>query len=99
MAQNNAIETGIETTNDAPATAEWFAYADDGEHATVWAVSRASDTEVDVRYFRCEAGLIDEDGPTKTFDVDEDQTTESFAEDLANTDPEEAVRVARDYWS
>jgi hypothetical protein len=99
MAQNNAIETGTETTNDVPATADSFGYADDGEHAAVWAVSRVSETEVDVRCFYCEAGLIEEDGPTETFDIDAHKTTAAFAAEMADADPEAAIEAARDYWA
>lgn len=99
MTEANEIRTGIEYESDVPTKADVYSFADDGEHATVWAVNRVSDDEVDVLYFRCEAGLIDSDGPIESFEIDPDVSTEEFARELANADPEEAINLARDYWT
>ena len=79
-------------------TPDVWAYADDGNHATTWAVERVDDTTVRVEYHRHEAGLDDAHGPVETFDVDADTPTEDFALGLAEADPEEAVKIARRYW-
>lgn len=98
MAENNAIETGTEYDNDADADADVFAFADDGEYATVWAVDRYADGEAHVKVFRCEAGLIGyDDGEAWTI-RDSDKSTEEFARELAEEDPEGAVEAAREYW-
>jgi len=93
----DAIQTGIEADSDVtPASADVFAYADDGEHATVWEVDRLSDSIIRVNYYRCEAGISDHDGE-ETFSVDSDKTTEEFARELANADPELAIESARNW--
>ena len=99
MEHNNAIQTGIEYESDVTTEdADVFAYADDGEHATVFEIDRLSDSLVRVVYHRCEAGLSEIDAE-ETFSVDADKTTEQWAEECANADPEMAVKVARDYWN
>ncbi len=96
---NEDINTGVEKNSDVyDEDADIYAYADDGEHATVWAIERQSDTTVRVNYYRCEAGLNELD-TTATFDVDEDKTTKEWARECAEADPEEAVNIARDYWN
>jgi len=93
-----AIETGIEQDNDVSSTnADWYAYADDGEHATVWEIDRLSDTLVRVQYYRCEAGLS-EHVTEETFTVDPETETQQWAVECAEADPQTAVQAARDYW-
>ena len=75
-----------------------WAFADDGKFATTWAVERLDDTTVAVEVHRHEAGLDDADG-VEEFDVDADKTTERFAQELADADPEEAINITRDYWA
>ena len=98
MEQNNAIQTGTEYETDVRTPeCDIYAYADDGEHATVFAIDRVDDTTVHVGYYRCEAGLSEFDCEER-FDIDADKTTEQWAEECANADPEMSVKVARDYW-
>jgi len=95
------IETGYETGNTRIKTTDWEveAYADDGEHATAWMVRRADEEFIEVQTVRCEAGLRESDGAIEVHKVDPDKATTEFARELANADPEEAVDLARDYWT
>lgn len=99
----DAIKTGIESDHRADATAvdvnpDVWAFADDGEYATTWAVERVNDTAVRVETHRHEAGLDDVDGGLKTFEVGAEQTTEQWAEEFAKSH-KTSVDVARDYWN
>ena len=110
MAQNNAIETGTESDDRADANAvevspDVWAFADDGEHATSWAVERVDDTTIRVEYHRHEAGLDDVETAgivaepvVEEFDVHADKTTEEFAQEVADANPEEAVKLAREHF-
>jgi hypothetical protein len=100
MTATTEIETGVKTANTCIESEDYdaVAFADNGEHATVWAVSRLSDTGVAVRYFRCEAGLQEQDGPTAVFEVAPDTTVTEFAREVSQADPELAVELAEDYW-
>lgn len=91
----NRIETGIETQDFENPETDVKGFADDGEHATTWEVRRLNTTVVAVSYYRHEAGLCDADGE-ETFEIDADTPTREFARELANADPEEAVRIARE---
>ena len=99
MTQNEGIKTGIEYKNDVKhEEAEVYGYADDGEHAVVWAVWTDELAEVyGVAVYNCEAGLIDRvgrhDQPINEFD-----SPEAVARHFASTDPETSVSEARDYW-
>ncbi|MCW8172578.1 hypothetical protein [Natrialba swarupiae] len=100
MAPNPAddeIETGTKTDSDVPTTADVYAYADDGQHATVWAINRIDDQTVDVLTYRCGDGLIEQDGQVEEHHVEPDTTTQQFALEVAETDPEKALRLARAY--
>lgn len=104
MTPDESIRTGIESDDRADATAQSvdpdvWAFADDGEHATTWAIERVDDTTVRVEIHRHEAGLDDVDGPPLTFNVDADTSTETFARELAESDPEKVVDLARAYWA
>lgn len=92
------ITTGVEYENDAPTKADVYAFVDDGEYATTWAVNRAGVETVYVLTFRCEAGLIEQDGEIKRFEVDPDQTTKDWAREYAEAH-KTSVDVARDYWN
>lgn len=100
----DTIETGTEQDSDAadaiPGTEnpDVCAFADDGEYATVWGVSRIDDTTVLVDYVRCEAGASEYDSPTEQHTIDADKTTEQFARELSQADPEEAVNLAREHF-
>ncbi len=101
MARNAKPETGVrnEMEADIPANANKYAYADDGEHATVWAIEYAPEGEgwYHVKVFRCEAGLAEEDREaTQTMRSDKD--IGQFAAELANDDPEAAIEEAREFW-
>ena len=101
MAQKTAdVETGIASDNSIPneANVDVRAYADDGEYATLFDVTRLDDTTVEVAYRRCEAGISEYDSDEQ-FNIDADKTTEAFAQELAKADPEEAVNLARDFWN
>lgn len=98
MVRNNTIETGTEKKSDVPTKADIFAYVDDGEYATVWAVNRITNTEVDVLTFYCESGLVDQVGKIRTFEIDHHQTTEQWAQEYADAH-KTSVKAARDYWN
>jgi len=92
------IQTGTEYESDvAPATADIFAFADDGEYATVFEIDRLSDTLIRVNYYRCEAGISDHVGE-ETFSVDADKPTKAWAKECANADPEAAIEAAREHF-
>jgi len=92
------IDTGIETNNTRINNTDYDVegYADDGEHATSFMVKRVSDELVEVTYVRCEAGLRDEDA-TEVFDIDPDKSTEQWARECANADPQLAVEAAKNW--
>jgi hypothetical protein len=102
---NPEIETGTEFPTDPAAPRavdvdpDFFGYADDREHATTWAVERVDDTTVHVEVHRHEAGLDEVDGPVEEFDVDPEKPTRQIAREIAEADPEEAVQLAREFWS
>lgn len=102
MADNNEVEYGVEKENSAVPgdEADVYAYVDDGEYATVWAINRTSDYEVAVSAYRLEAGLADRDGEygRRYFEVDPDETAEQWARDYAKAH-KTSVDVARDYWA
>lgn len=99
MGEADEIQTGVEQDSDVTnADADIFAYADDGEHATVWEIDRLSSTIVRVNVYRCEAGLSERESE-ETFEINPDKTTKEWARECANADPEEAVNLARDYWN
>lgn len=98
MAQNDAIKTGVEHDSDADTDADIYAFNDDGEYATLFAITRISDTKVEIEYHRCEAGLIEHD-TTETFPIDADKSTEEFARECAEANPEESIKATRDYWN
>lgn len=95
------IETGVNTDSEEIRTMDHDAeaWADDGEHATVWHFTRVSDELIEKVTFRAEAGLRDQDGHADVFDVEPDKPIREFAREVAENDPEEAVRLAREYWS
>lgn len=100
------IETGVQSQHEDAFEAipgdedpDVAAFADDGEHATVWGISRHDDTRIVVDYVRCEAGLCEFDAPSEVYHVDADKETVEFAEELVGADPEEAVDLARAHWS
>ena len=104
MARTTDIETGTESDERADATAvdvspDVWAYADDGEHATTWAVERVRDTSVSFEVHRHEAGTDEVDGPVVSVAVPQEETTEHFAQALADADPELAIELAREYWA
>ena len=93
------IQTGIEQESDViDADADVFAFADDGEHATVFEIDRLSTTLVRVNYYRCEAGLSEHDCE-ETFTVDPNKSTEDWALECANANPEATVNAAREFWA
>lgn len=97
---NTEIETGTESPDIADPQAvevnpDVWSYADNGEYAMTWGVERVDETTVRVESHRHEAGLDEMHGPVATFDVDPDTPTGDFALELAEADPEEAVRIAR----
>jgi len=100
------IETGVETDNERIRTMEHDAeaYADDGEYATVWRLTRMNEatvdgTVVDVTVFRSEAGRRELDRAANTVhELEPDQTTREFAQELAEADPELAVELARKFF-
>jgi len=99
MGEITNIKTGIEQESDVTtADADVFAYADNGEYATVFEIDRLSDTIVRVVYHRCEAGLSEIDAE-ETFTVDSDKTTEQWARECAEADPQMAIEAAKDYWN
>lgn len=103
MAQNKAIETGIESDDRADAEAvnvdpDVWAYADGSEYAMTWAVERIGETTVRIEYHVHEAGLDDVYGPPSEFPVEADKSTAVFARELAEHDPEEAINISREYW-
>jgi len=75
-----------------------FAFADDGEHATVWGIDRLADETVEVTYYRFESGLVEQDGTTEQFDVDAGTSTVDWGEELAEESHQEATRLARQHW-
>ena len=93
------IKTGTEKDSDVtPEDADIFAYVDDGEYATVFEIDRLSDTLVRVNYYRCEAGLSEHDGE-ETFSIDSDKATDDWALECANANPEESLKVTREYFN
>jgi len=92
------IKTGIKTNNTRIKTSDVDveAYADNGEYATSFMIRRVSDELIEVEYVRCEAGLRDSDC-IEVFDVDADKSTEEWAQECANADPEMAVQAARNW--
>ena len=99
MEANNAIQTGIDRVpSNVEDIIDVRAYADDGEHATIFDVTRVDDTTVEVAYRRCEAGLEEFDCEER-FDIDSEKTTKEWALECANADPEEAIKAAKDFWN
>lgn len=99
MSEANEIQTGIEYDSDVtPADADVFAFADDGEHATVWEIDRLSDTRVRVNIYRCDSGLAEHVGE-ECFDIDADKHVDEWATEFAKGDPEEAVNLARQHFA
>ena len=98
MTDATQIKTGTEQNSDVTTSdADIFAYADDGEYATVFEIDRLSDTLVRVNYYRCEAGLSEHDGE-ETFSIDSDKTTKEWAIECAEANPEESIKVTREYF-
>lgn len=96
------IETGTESDDRADADAanvspDVWGYADDGEHATTWAVERVDETTIRVETHRHEAGLDDVDA-IEEFRADAGVSTEEHARRIADADPEQAVRLARKHF-
>ena len=93
------IKTGIEENSDVtPEDADIFAYVDDGEYATVFEIDRLSDTLVRVNYYRCEAGRSEHD-TEETFSIDADKSTEDWALECANADPELSIESTRNWFN
>ena len=99
MAQNNAIDAGIEYENDVRhEDAEVYGYVDDGEHAVVWAVWEDQAAEsYGVRVYNCEAGLAEPVGRHDQ-DLERFDSVEDVARHFAESDPETSINEARDYW-
>lgn len=100
---DDEIETGIETEARIDAEAvdvepDVWAYADDGEYATTWAIERAVEDAARVEYHRQQDGVDGVDGPVETLPVHPDQHTDDFAREVAEADPEVAIEAARDYF-
>jgi len=96
------IETGVETDNQRIRTMEHDveAFADDGEYATVWYVTRVDDTTVEAAVHRSEAGHKELASNVRDIhDVEPDQTTREFAQKMADADPELALELTREYFS
>ena len=96
---DSEITTGIEHESDLnDEDAEVYGFADDGEHAVVWAVWADDAAEsYGVTVYNCEAGLCD-DIITFTVSMVDYEDAEELAESLATDDPETSVQEARDYW-
>lgn len=88
------IATGTDYDVEDP-EADVRAYADNGEFATTWDVRRVDETTVEVAYYRWEAGLCYGDGVDE-FGIDAEKPTEQFARELTRSDPQEAIRLARE---
>ena len=99
MEVNTELKTGIEQTSDVTTEeADIFAYVDDGEYATVFEIDRLSNTLIRVVYHRCEAGISEIDGE-ETFSIDGDKSTEDWALECANANPEESLNITREYFN
>jgi hypothetical protein len=96
----DAIETDVTTDNSniRQMNHDVEAWADNGEYATLWYLTRVSDTVVSIQTVRCERGLCDQDGQADVRDVPENKATREVGRDIATDDPAEAVRQAREYW-
>ena len=100
--QRSTTTTGIDFQTDSHTT-DIEAYADDGEHAVVWALKRVEDNDgnetdlIEVRTYYWEAGLEDKIGGV---DVIEDRRTVSeYARAELLPTAEEALDKCRDYWA
>ena len=96
------IETGIEPDEHAHGMADGvqpddWAFADDGEYATSWAIERLDDTTVQIEIHRREADLDEIDGMEQRA-VGADETLHAFARSLADEDPQAAVEAAREFF-
>lgn len=100
------IETGNSNTNEYLSEGDAYGYADDGEFAVVWeVVADELAEEYSVEIWHCEAGDYRQNG-RETFDPTEfdntvardlnDKGAMAVAEELADVDPEEAIRLARE---
>lgn len=97
------IETGTEApeasdTEPEEVDADVVAFADDGEHATTWAVERVDDENVVIETHRFEGGLGEVDGEVERRSINADRTTRAFARQLADHRYEDGVEAARVYW-
>jgi len=93
------IETGVETDNERIRTMEHDveAYVDDGEHATIW--TRVNDMTVEAAVHRSEAGRKERvDNVRDVHDVEPDQTTREFAQEMADADPELTLELTREHF-
>lgn len=101
---SEGIDIGTESDERIDAEAQKvnpdvWAYVDDGEYATTWAVERVGFGAVEFETHRHEAGLDDVDGAVERISIVQEQSTEEFARELAEVDPELAIELAREYWS
>jgi len=95
------FETGVETDNERIRTMEHDveAYVDDGEYATIWYVTRVDETTVEAAVHRSEAGRKERvDNVRDVHDVEPDQTTREFAQEMADADPELALELTREHF-
>jgi len=102
--ENDAIKTGIDYESgvahyETHDETEVYGYADDGEHAVVWAVQTDEAAgKYLVTVFNCEAGLADAVGRHDQ-PLDEFDSANAVARHFAESDPETSVAEARDYWA
>jgi hypothetical protein len=95
------IQTGVETDNERIRTMEHDveAYVLDGEYATIWYVERLNETTVETTVFRSEAGRKERaDRVRSLHDVEPDETTREFAQELADADPELKLELTREHF-
>ena len=100
MTDATQIQTGVETGNDRIATTDFDAeaYADDGEHSMCWMLRRVDETTIEQQAVACEAGVRENHGHIETFDVDADTSIVEFGREVANSDPELSLELARDHF-
>lgn len=107
MARNSQkIKTGTDHPKYADihpqfVDADMTSYADDGEYAMTWAFERVDDTTILQETHVHDAGLDEVYGGTDPveFDINPDKSTEQFAREVAEEDPELSIELAKEHWN